>query len=247
MVTEVRNFVLMSLKEQLESMSYQITLVSADTDDIDFFYEETEICIIYAEEEILQQNNGLVLIKDWVLMKEIPLFVVGRPDEVKELKNIIPEEIISKEFLRPANVERITKRIDKYVKDYLEHNKKIILLVDDSGVALRSIKGWLDDKYRILMANSGTNAIKRMTLCRPDLILLDYAMPICDGKQVLEMIRAEKEFADIPVIFLTNKSDKNSIMKVKKLNPEGYLLKSMEREEIIRFIDEFFEKQKGQI
>ena len=65
-------------------------------------------------------------------------------------------------------------------------------------------------------------------------------MPICDGSQVLEMIRAESDF-------LTGKNDKESVMKVTALRPEGYLLKSMESEQIIKAIDDFFEKKKWTI
>ena len=117
-------------------------------------------------------------------------------------------------------------------------------MVDDSGAMLRTVKEWLQDKYQVVLANSGAMAIKCLAVNRPDLILLDYEMPICDGRQVLEMIRAESDFSDIPVIFLTGKNDKESVMKVTALKPEGYLLKSMDSESIIKAIDDFFEKKK---
>ena len=83
-----------------------------------------------------------------------------------------------------------------------------------------------------------------MSQSRPDLVLLDYEMPVVDGRQVLEMIRSEPDFASIPVIFLTSKNDKESIMKVLELKPEGYLLKTMKPSDIVRSVDEFFEKRK---
>ena len=58
------------------------------------------------------------------------------------------------------------------------------------------------------------------------------------------MMRTEAEFSTIPVIFLTSKSDKASVMKVMELKPDGYLLKTMEPKMIIQTVDEFFEKQK---
>ncbi len=70
-------------------------------------------------------------------------------------------------------------------------------------------------------------------------------MPVCDGRQVLEMIRTETEFADIPVIFLTSRGDKESVLEVMALKPEGYLLKTMPPAEIIRSVDEFFERKKA--
>jgi CheY-like chemotaxis protein len=109
---------------------------------------------------------------------------------------------------------------------------------------LRSVKSWLGDKYNVILANSGTMAIKYLATDRPDLVLLDYEMPVIDGRQVLEMIRTETEFRDVPVIFLTSKNDRESIMKVMELKPEGYLLKTMEPEKIVEEVDKFFMKQK---
>lgn len=109
---------------------------------------------------------------------------------------------------------------------------------------LRNIKKWLEDRYQVILANSGAMAIKYLATNRPDLVLLDYEMPVVDGSQVLQMIRSETEFCDIPVIFLTGKNDKESIMKVLELKPEGYLLKTMEPQKIIQEIDNFFERQK---
>ena len=57
---------------------------------------------------------------------------------------------------------------------------------------------------------------------RPDLILLDYEMPVCDGRQTLEMIRADEELKDIPVIFLTGVNDREHIESVLSLKPAGY-------------------------
>ena len=128
---------------------------------------------------------------------------------------------------------------------YDEENKKKILVVDDSGVMLRSVKSWLEEQYQVILANSGTMAIKYLAMNRPDLVLLDYELPVIDGKQVLEMIRSEHEFADIPVIFLTSKGDRESVMKVMALKPEGYLLKTMEQAQIIQAVNDFFEKRKG--
>ncbi len=68
-------------------------------------------------------------------------------------------------------------------------------------------------------------------------------MPVCDGRQVLEMIRSEKELADIPVMFLTGRVDKESVSKVISLKPAGYLLKSLPPEKIRKEIDDYFKKK----
>lgn len=81
---------------------------------------------------------------------------------------------------------------------------KKILIVDDSNFTRKTISDLLGSDYEVMTADSGTSAIRSITLTRPDLIVLDYEMPVCNGDQVLKMIRSEKDFTDIPVIFLTN-------------------------------------------
>ena len=121
-------------------------------------------------------------------------------------------------------------------------NKKKILVVDDSGVMLQSMRELLEEEYDVSVANSGISAISSLALNRPDLILLDYEMPVCNGKQVLEMIRGEKDFADIAVIFLTGRVDKESVQKVVSLKPAGYLSKNLKPEEIKENVDKYFQQ-----
>ena len=119
----------------------------------------------------------------------------------------------------------------------------VILVVDDDTANLALAQKILGKEYRIAAANSGMVAFKYLENKCPDLILLDYEMPVCDGKQVLEMIRSEMEFSDVPVFFLTGKNDKESVLSVSSLKPQGYLLKTMEPEKIVAIIDDYFEKQ----
>ena len=110
---------------------------------------------------------------------------------------------------------------------------------------LRNVKNLLGEKYQVILANSGAMAVKYLSLDKPDLVLLDYEMPVINGKQVLEIVRTEQDFSGVPVIFLTGRNDRNTIMDVMGLKPEGYLLKSMSSDAFVQAIDEFFEKQKA--
>lgn len=122
--------------------------------------------------------------------------------------------------------------------------KEQVLIVDDSDVVQHAMKMLLGSDYDVVLAGSASTAIKCIARNRPDLILLDYEMPICDGRQTLEMIRSEEETADIPVIFLTSRGDKESVKNVMSLKATGYMLKSMKPEEIKEVVDTFFKKRK---
>ncbi len=68
-------------------------------------------------------------------------------------------------------------------------------------------------------------------------------MPVCDGRQTLEMLRSEESFANLPVIFLTGRSDPDSVKKVMSLKPAGYLLKYLKQADIKQKIDAFFQQE----
>ena len=61
-------------------------------------------------------------------------------------------------------------------------------------------------------------------------------MPVVDGPQVLQMLREEPETANIPVIFLTGVGTKEAVQRVVSLKPDGYVLKTTTKEELLKFL-----------
>ena len=131
----------------------------------------------------------------------------------------------------------ITENTMAKVKQYLNQNN-----AEKAAISQKKKILIVGKDYETLTATSGLSAFRSITLDRPDLILLDYEMPVCNGSQILEMIRSEKEFKDIPVIFLTSKVDRESVKKVIGLKPQGYLSKSLAPESIKQEIDRFLKK-----
>jgi len=86
--------------------------------------------------------------------------------------------------------------------------KPIILVVDDTAQNLMLMTSLLQDSYQVMVANRGERALKLLEgTPLPDLILLDIMMPGMDGFEVLQKIKAQPSVQDIPVIFLTAKSE----------------------------------------
>ncbi len=156
---------------------------------------------------------------------------------------------------RPIKLEHAIKseesalaEVDSYLhiiqdENLEEEQKKKILIVDDSALMLQAIKNLLCKDYIIETADSGLAALRCIVLDRPDLVLLDYEMPICDGKQILEMMRAEKSMADIDVMFLTGAGDPERVKNVMALKPAGYLLKTQPPSEIKKTVDAWFSRK----
>jgi putative two-component system response regulator len=86
--------------------------------------------------------------------------------------------------------------------------KAIILVVDDTPDNLTLMSGLLKDNYLVKVANSGARALKiAQSETPPDLILLDIMMPEMDGYEVCRLLKADNKTRDIPIIFLTAKTE----------------------------------------
>lgn len=208
--------------------------------------EKPEYIFLYIDETLDVNQEEIVYIRDFCVEDEKKLFLVGYRQDIEDVKKVFPDEIIGGEFERPIDASTIGDELNKVIeKSQSAVNKKHILVVDDSGTMLRTIRDWLSKKYKVSIVNSAANAISFLATNHPDLILLDYEMPVCSGPQMLKMIRSEIRTKKMPVIFLTAKSDRESVESVLELRPDGYLLKSMSSDKLIAAIDTFFETQKA--
>ncbi len=240
------SFLINAVKDGLKESGFATTFCKLKVDEISKIQDKPQFILIYVDDDSPHQNDALIYLRDIALEDDKQIFLIGYPDEVNEVKNKFPSNLIGGTFERPINVKEIAETLNASANNaILDTRKKHILLVDDSGTMLRTIKGWLESKYRISMANSATAAISFLAMNKPDLVLLDYEMPICSGPQMLQMIRSELKTESLPVIFLTAKGDKESVAQVLSLKPQGYLLKSMPPNSIIEAIDNFFLSQKS--
>ncbi len=122
--------------------------------------------------------------------------------------------------------------------------EELILIVDDDKQMLKTLRGYLIDEYNVAPVSSGKVAIDFLTKRKPDLILLDYSMPLFDGPAVFNMVRKKEETRDIPIIFLTGITDKEKIIDVLALKPDGYIVKPVSKEELLRRIGEVMSKSR---
>ena len=136
-------------------------------------------------------------------------------------------------------VEKYLSKREEQAEQEAAEKKPKILVVDDSLTVRQGMKQLLCGEYDVALAESGVAAIRSITLDKPDLVLLDYEMPVCDGKQTLEMLHSVPEFRALPVVFLTGRSDPDTVRGVMALNPAGYLLKYLKQEELKQKIDAF--------
>ena len=92
-------------------------------------------------------------------------------------------------------------------------NRECILVVDDDSMNLRVVEHILKNKYEVTGVNSGEECLSYIQKNVPDMILLDLYMPDMNGFEVLERMKSDDRYKDIPVIFLTADDDKQTEVK----------------------------------
>lgn len=121
-------------------------------------------------------------------------------------------------------------------------NKMRILAVDDNIINLATIEQELKNKYDVITVNSGARAIRFLNKEKPDLILLDVQMALMDGIETLKEIRTMENGAAIPVIMLTSKKDRETVIEGTKLGILDYILKPFDTQDLHARIDRALKK-----
>jgi two-component system, sensor histidine kinase and response regulator len=111
--------------------------------------------------------------------------------------------------------------------------RAMILLVDDSPINLQVLGTILEGTYTTAVARDGAQALECIAQRRPDLILLDIMMPEMNGFEVCERLQAEPETRDIPVIFLTAKTETTDLVKGLRMGAVDYITKPFHKEELL--------------
>lgn len=120
--------------------------------------------------------------------------------------------------------------------------KMKILAVDDNIINLATIEQELKDKYEVITVNSGARAIRYLNKDKPDLVLLDVQMALMDGIETLKEMRTMENGATIPVIMLTSKKDKETVIEGSKLGILDYVVKPFDTQDLQSRIDKALKK-----
>jgi len=114
-----------------------------------------------------------------------------------------------------------------------EKKKKRVLIIDDDPQYMKTIREWLKDDYAVTMTISGEQAFNWLKNNWADMILLDYELPVMPGPQIMEKLYDNEATRPIPVVILTGKNDRESIMRIISMCPADYLLKNIGRAELL--------------
>ncbi|MDP8241088.1 MAG: response regulator [Candidatus Hatepunaea meridiana] len=127
-----------------------------------------------------------------------------------------------------------------------ENNKSLILVVDDDQENLQMLDAILrTDNYMITFAESGLHTFKSIENNPPDLILLDIMMTDLDGYRICKKLKESSNTKDIPIIFLTAKTETDDIVKGFQFGAVDYVTKPFNSIELLARVRTHLELKKA--
>lgn len=233
------------LEKNLVAMGNMVESIVGDFSVIDKIIDTTDLFIFNLPTKIADDTHelkDLVNIENTITEKGKNIIFVGERELWNELGKVYASISKFVWVYRPVETDELQAAIEKAI----ERKPKVtggnrILIVDDDPDYAKMVRGWIKEFYKVDIVTAGMQAISFL-LKQPkndgvSMILLDYEMPVVDGPQVLQMLRQEPATAHIPVVFLTGVGSRESVQRVMELKPDGYILKSTTREDLLAFLD----------
>ena len=182
----------------------------------------------------LPDKNGWDLLKELKakeLLNDAEIIVISiEPYTDKgmlmDVSSIIEKPVKRTEFVNIVNRLKLKRKRDI----------KNILVVDDDKLVLNYCKELLDNEFEVECALNGREALEKINVKKPDVLILDLLMPEVDGFDVVKYIKKDKKLDDIPIVIMTNKDITKEDLRLLNNRIESIIEKSKLAKEA--FVDE---------
>lgn len=239
------SIVVRGVERKLKELGYKVTVMEPNPDLIRECAALTDLFILYlpkdsknrAEDE--QKFDILTKICETIQNCRKSIVVIGEKNYRSSLMDICPILGDCEWVDRPVDMKSLTVAVEKALTDDGQPKvRKHILIVDNDPAYASMVRTWIKEFYDVDILTAGKQTLSFLIKKKVDLVLLDYEMPIMNGPQVLQMLRQELSEVLPPIVFLTGVSTPEEVKKVLSLKPDGYVLKSKTREQLLEYLAE---------
>ena len=236
-----KNFATSAIAKNLEEDLFDVIQLEPLSEEVEKHADEADIILFYLSNYLKTMLRTLDTVVDICRKQHKTLCLAGEPLGLDAAEENADPKVVDRIYRRPVDIRQLVADMNGFVGAHSDRRAgKVILLVDDDPDFLKLASGWLRNLARVDVASSGEQALEYLEDHRPDLILLDYNMPEMNGSEVMDEVRKRPRVATVPIIFLTGRNDRAGVMEVLKKRPEGYILKSMSRDEVLQILNDFF-------
>lgn len=232
-------------KQTLEVMSYYledvatVSTVLGGRQALDFVHQNpVDVIFLDVDMPIMDGFATLEQLRNIEKCINVPVVLVtGKTDKQTILNSFIMG--VDGYLAKPVSKENLINKLNEvyHAKDNRYH-KKNVLMIDDDMSYLKQVNSMLCDTYNVIMINSAKLALDYLLKHTPDVILLDYQMPLYNGANVMHMIQKNNNRKPIPIIILSGTLDRESLQECYAYNPFAYLVKPVSKETLTEHIEQ---------
>lgn len=169
------------------------------------------------------------------------ILITGRTDKYTIVNSCIMG--IDGYLIKPISKETLLDKVSQvFSAKHEKHNKKTVLLIDDDMSYLKQLYSLLHNDYNVVMINSAKLVVNYIMKNIPDVIVMDYQMPLYNGASLMNMIQKTTGGKNIPVIILSGVLDMDALQECYPYSPESYLVKPVSKDILVKNIEKALNK-----
>lgn len=165
--------------------------------------------------------------------KSLTLFFANHADFERRLKAL---RMGSKGFiLTPFNIDELVMQFDN-IKSLIKNTFRAIIIDDEPAVSSIYSQILTEAKIENRVFTSPKNIESELHQFAPDILLLDLNMPLCSGVEIATVIRQQKQYEDIPIIFLSTEENRDKQIMAMASGADDFISKSSDHTQLIQII-----------
>ena len=223
-----------ALTRQLEQFGAQVTQAEDGQQGVEAALSGHFDLIISDVEMPHLDGFGLCeTLKDSPVTRGIPVIMLSSLDSDKDIDRGFKAgaaAYVSKSQAQTQLIETIESVLEKFKF----HHNRLVLVVDDSRTVRHLVTQALEEAgFKVITAENGKQALKRIDEQRPDLIISDVDMPEMNGIDFCKTLHADPTLSIIPFVIMSANSDRSMMRRLLYLGAAGYLVKPFNLEQIV--------------
>jgi len=134
--------------------------------------------------------------------------------------------------------------VKEETREIADGDRLMVLLVEDNAEVARYMRAILTEKYKVMYAPNGSDALAKAMEYVPDIIVTDLMMPEMDGYELCRSVRASKLLNHVPVIIVTAHAEHDNLMKGFEVGADAYIAKPFDSEELMLRVEKLLEQRR---
>lgn len=203
----------------------------------------------------IRTGIGLALCKTLVDLMQGSISIDSKQNEYTAF--VLQFPMLKKSATKPAmtdsdavvpEIEHLTEKIfarKQGPETDLLHDLNTLLIVDDDDEIRILLSDILQERYNVLLASDGKEALEMLKKHTPDLIVCDIIMPGMNGFELIEQIKGQEMTAHIPIILLSSDASVDSKIESAHIGADAYLTKPFHEKHLLATIKQLLSKRKG--